>query len=192
MLEPIWDDARTQQLRKLWAEGLSCSQIANELACGFSCSAIIGKAHRLKLPARGEVMTGTPSPRPAAPPRPKPGKLSAVTSMPTYRQKRNPSGDPKVQRASDVAEPGIDVNLTGKPNGTGIKIHQLSDLNCHWPLGDPASPDFEFCGANAVAGRPYCAGHCRVAYQPLAARVRSPEEMLSRLRTAQPNNYYQR
>ena len=41
---------------------------------------------------------------------------------------------------------------------------QLNNKNCHWPVGDPLSADFFFCGGEAVEDRPYCAGHCKVAY----------------------------
>lgn len=35
---------------------------------------------------------------------------------------------------------------------------------CLWPIGDPGDPDFHFCGAPALAGKPYCAEHCAKAY----------------------------
>lgn len=35
---------------------------------------------------------------------------------------------------------------------------------CLWPIGDPVDPDFHFCGAPAVHGKPYCAEHCARAY----------------------------
>jgi GcrA cell cycle regulator len=48
----------------------------------------------------------------------------------------------------------------------------LNEATCHWPVGDPSSPDFFFCGGKALAGLPYCAHHSRVAYQPAADRRR--------------------
>ncbi len=47
-----WTDERVELLRKLWAEGLSASQIAAQLG-GVSRNAVIGKVHRLKLSSRG-------------------------------------------------------------------------------------------------------------------------------------------
>jgi GcrA cell cycle regulator len=35
---------------------------------------------------------------------------------------------------------------------------------CKWPIGDPRSSEFGFCGKPAVQGRPYCAEHCAAAY----------------------------
>ena len=36
---------------------------------------------------------------------------------------------------------------------------------CKWPIGDPSSRDFSFCGRRASEGV-YCGEHSRVAYQP--------------------------
>lgn len=38
---------------------------------------------------------------------------------------------------------------------------------CQWPLGDPRSHDFAFCGARAETGRPYCREHLARAYKRL-------------------------
>src|SRR6185312_5056435 len=54
-----WTDERVETLRKLWAEGLSASQIAAQLG-GVSRNAVIGKVHRLKLSSRGRA-TAAPS-----------------------------------------------------------------------------------------------------------------------------------
>ncbi|MEM0907525.1 MAG: GcrA family cell cycle regulator, partial [Pseudomonadota bacterium] len=43
-----WTDERIEELRKLWADGLSASQIADSLG-GVSRNAVIGKIHRLGL-----------------------------------------------------------------------------------------------------------------------------------------------
>jgi GcrA cell cycle regulator len=36
---------------------------------------------------------------------------------------------------------------------------------CMWPIGDPKTEGFHFCGEPAHAGRPYCSTHCAQAYQ---------------------------
>ena len=48
-----WTDERVERLKKLWADGLSASQIAAELG-GVSRNAVIGKVHRLNLPGRAK------------------------------------------------------------------------------------------------------------------------------------------
>ena len=46
----VWNDERLNELKKLWAEGLSISQIGEAL--GVSRNSIAGKAHRMGLPKR--------------------------------------------------------------------------------------------------------------------------------------------
>ena len=54
-----WTDDRVEKLKQLWSEGLSASQIANQLG-GVSRNAVIGKVHRLSLPGRAKS-GGTPA-----------------------------------------------------------------------------------------------------------------------------------
>ncbi|AQS88428.1 hypothetical protein AA101099_1584 [Neoasaia chiangmaiensis NBRC 101099] len=42
--------------------------------------------------------------------------------------------------------------------------------SCCWPLGDPGTPGFRFCGAKPVPGKPYCAEHAALAYVKLRDR----------------------
>jgi GcrA cell cycle regulator len=60
------------------------------------------------------------------------------------------------------------------PMSQRLSLLELNEATCHWPVGDPASPEFFFCGGKALAGLPYCAHHSRVAYQPAADRRRAP------------------
>ena len=46
----VWTEERLEELKKLWAQGLSISQIGEAL--GVSRNAIAGKAHRMGLPKR--------------------------------------------------------------------------------------------------------------------------------------------
>ena len=54
-----WTDERVELLRKLWADGLSASQIAAQMG-GVSRNAVIGKVHRLKLSGRGKQTSSQP------------------------------------------------------------------------------------------------------------------------------------
>jgi len=158
-----WNEANIAKLKSLWQKGLSCSQIAAEIP-GSTRSAIIGKVHRLKLPPRRDSYSPSTS-RPAAVPRPAKPKPSPLP-------RRNQTNSVIERIAIAAAEPGLPDRLKGEaPTGEGIQLRQLSDLNCHWPKGDPRNPDFEFCGARAVPGFPYCAHHYRIAYEPPKLRA---------------------
>jgi GcrA cell cycle regulator len=70
-----WTDERIERLKKMWHDGATASQIADELG-GVSRNAVIGKAHRLGLEQRPspvkpgeekEVKKPAPAPAAAAP-----------------------------------------------------------------------------------------------------------------------------
>ncbi len=41
---------------------------------------------------------------------------------------------------------------------------------CQWPIGDPGTPEFHFCGATPLSGKPYCAEHAAIAYVKIRDR----------------------
>ena len=73
-----WTDERVELLKKLWADGLSASQIAGELG-GITRNAVIGKVHRLGLSGRAK------SPSSSAPRVRKPRSHMLRVSRPSMR-----------------------------------------------------------------------------------------------------------
>lgn len=51
-----------------------------------------------------------------------------------------------------------------------LTLMELTERTCRWPVGDPATPDFWFCGLPVEPGKPYCEAHVQVAFQPMSAR----------------------
>jgi GcrA cell cycle regulator len=51
-----------------------------------------------------------------------------------------------------------------------LTLMQLTERTCKWPVGDPATDDFWFCGLPSAAGKPYCESHVAVAFQPMSSR----------------------
>jgi GcrA cell cycle regulator len=51
-----------------------------------------------------------------------------------------------------------------------LSLMELTERTCKWPVGDPATEDFWFCGLASVPGKPYCEAHVGVAFQPMSAR----------------------
>lgn len=45
-----------------------------------------------------------------------------------------------------------------------ITLDKLRHGMCAWPIGDPGSPGFHFCGEKAIETKPYCLPHCEKAY----------------------------
>src|ERR1043165_33587 len=156
-----WTDDRVEQLKKLWEAGLSASQIAAELG-NVTRNAVIGKVHRLGLSGRAK------SPPPAAP-RPRPAQHMWRVSRPQSR------GNTALAHAFEVElEPDPVAYDNVVPMSQRLSLLELSEATCHWPIGDPSSPEFFFCGGKALPGPPYCAHHFGVAYQPASDRRRQP------------------
>lgn len=110
-----WTDERLKQLRELWKEGLSISQIGQRM--GVTRNAIAGKAHRLELPKRQSPITraavaATPvDPNPPEPTRALPLRL-ALRNIQWSRSKCMwPTGDPKTV---DFSFCGVNIQV-GKP-----------------------------------------------------------------------------
>ena len=51
-----------------------------------------------------------------------------------------------------------------------ISLMELTERTCKWPIGDPATEKFWFCGLQVQAGKPYCEAHVSVAFQPMSSR----------------------
>jgi len=151
-----WTDERVEILKKRWAEGLSASQIAAELG-GITRNAVIGKVHRLGLSGRAK------SPSSAAPRPRKPRAHSQLLRMsrPSVR------GNTALAHAYEIdAEPEPELIDNIIPLGQRRTLLELTEETCRWPIGDPGSADFFFCGGQTLTSLPYCAYHSRVAYQP--------------------------
>ena len=162
-----WTDERIDLLRKLWLDGLSASRIAAELAGGVTRNAVIGKVHRLGLSGRvkavapvaqtrpREVLQAQPRPAAAPPHRSTPLRGPVAIAAPAHTMLQ--------PRASGDVVPMNDY----------VTIMDLRESMCRWPVGDPMSSEFRYCGDKASAGEgPYCTFHSRMAYQPMQDRRR--------------------
>jgi GcrA cell cycle regulator len=144
MTQAGWSDDRVEQLKSLWTEGLSASQIARALG-GVTRNAVIGKVHRLGLAGRASPARAD---RPRLPSAPKASTL----------------------RNAVVAAPVVEEDPLQLDDGNFATVLTISDRMCRWPIGDPAATEFHFCGRGPKAGSPYCEAHARKAYQPQQAR----------------------
>jgi hypothetical protein len=57
------------------------------------------------------------------------------------------------------------IEMSKKTNKTKVSA-TLEANDCRWPIGDPRDADFHFCGAQQMAGRPYCSHHWQISYVP--------------------------
>ena len=135
-----WTPERDAVLVRLWAEGYSASQIADQImGVKVSRCSVIGRVHRLKLPGRKPRQPASKSPPrerrvrqfvpkpPAPPPRPEPPPPP-------------PPGEPRMRK---------------------LPLLELKPTSCRWPVND--GRPFLFCAATADEGEVYCGFHGRMA-----------------------------
>ena len=168
-----WTEDRVGALTKLWLEGQSASQIAKALGGGVTRNAVIGKVHRLGLsgraapsqPARTAATFRTARPRPAAP-------AATAAAQPAAPRRLEVVQPKAVQPAAPAPAPIPDLPGTATVMTLGAHM-------CKWPIGDPSSREFSFCGRRASEGV-YCVEHARVAYQPQVKRGKDGSSDLAR------------
>ena len=189
-----WTDERVELLKKMWGEGQSASQIAKELG-GVTRNAVIGKVHRLGLsnrsggaaapngrttpmePAEKPAQTARPpaAEKPDAPaqPEPKPeteeDRPSNVTPL---RKPIVPAGQPLPPQpsANEISPEALAKQSEVERHAKRLTLMELTERTCKWPIGDPATEEFYFCGLPVSAGKPYCEAHVGVAFQPMSSR----------------------
>ncbi len=194
-----WTDDRVETLKRMWGEGASASQIAKELG-GVTRNAVIGKVHRLGLSNRNAdetkpasqtpakpapaPKTAKPDPTPAPKPEPvpaveeddddEPRTMAAVPQGTNVTPLRKPlmAGQPLPPQpsANEISPEALaKVNAVEK-TAKKISLMELTERTCKWPIGDPATEKFWFCGLQTQAGKPYCEAHVSVAFQPMSSR----------------------
>jgi GcrA cell cycle regulator len=167
-----WTEERVAELKKLWAEGHSASQIAKRLG-SVTRNAVIGKVHRLGL--SGRATPSRPVKRPPRLARPKPPQVQRPVQAATPRAAGALAVRPEPAHTHiTAAEANIEPQRL--PNGDMVTVLTVKDSMCKWPIGDPADANFGFCGHGTSENSPYCAEHARVAFQPAKKRERRARE----------------
>lgn len=183
-LKAGWSDERVERLKALWADGVSASQIAGELG-GVTRNAVIGKVHRLGLSGLAK------SPSSSSAPRPRKARAAAQPAAPRRKLGRvcsnawvwcNPVSAPA------APEPAPELNA-GKlyalfPPEKRRTLLELGAHTCRWPVGEPGSGDFFFCGADTFEDLPYCLRCSGWAYNAAARSPRVTQIMKAAQRSA--------
>jgi GcrA cell cycle regulator len=167
-----WNDENISRLRGLWSEGHSTAEIGRRM--GVSKNAVVGKAHRLDLPARPspirrDVTIGAAPRLPAArrvtgptlPP------LAASVELPRETPATIPAAvTPRApaQPAARVEPPVSRLAPAPAPVLRAVATPRSRVSSCCWPIGEPGTRSFRFCDSDAVQGKPYCGEHAQLAY----------------------------
>ncbi|MGN6549086.1 MAG: GcrA family cell cycle regulator [Pararhizobium sp.] len=169
-----WTDERVEKLKRLWADGLSASQIAAQLG-GVSRNAVIGKVHRLSLPGRAKAGGSSAVPRAkrttSAPRAPNYASRASVRSVVRTAGATALKEDIAVEAFQEFDRRPVENVVV--PISRRLVLTELTERTCKWPIGDPLQEDFHFCGNDSGESTPYCTYHARLAFQPSAERRRA-------------------
>lgn len=189
-----WTDERVETLKTMWSEGKSASQIAKELG-GITRNAVIGKVHRLGLSNRGpggeraedlldlqaeatseqrpvEIDDEVPLPHPVPPAAERAETTDALRPKPAASAPA-PIAEPAATQAPappEISPEALASLAEIEKRAKRLTLMQLTGRTCKWPVGDPATDDFWFCGLPSIPGKPYCEAHVAIAFQPMSAR----------------------
>ena len=182
-----WDNAMLKKLKALTGKGLSTSEIGKRL--GMSKNAIVGKLNRLGWNAKAgaavasesKVMapetkkaaattkatlkkTAAPKKAPATKKIAEPAKKATVKKEPAKKAVQKKTTEPtaeKKQPATSAKNLAVHQRIVQH----ALEMANLKPNQCRWPIGDPDSEHFHFCGETVFVGKPYCYEHCKQAYQ---------------------------
>jgi len=142
-----WTPERQKKLKELWKKGYTASQIATMIG-ETTRNAVIGKAHRLNLEAR----------------------VVSKKTFTTLIAKKGNNVEIKQEKLSRKARfKALLLDKNFEPENP-IKLTELTDDTCRWPIGHPYEKDFYFCGRKPLEKFPYCNLHVLYAFQPKNAK----------------------
>lgn len=105
------------------------------------------------------------------PPDPEPVTQSA---QPAFVARRSivPAGQPLPPQpsANEISPEALATVREVEKKARKLSLMELTERTCKWPIGDPATEKFWFCGLPSQAGKPYCEAHVGVAFQPMSSR----------------------
>jgi GcrA cell cycle regulator len=163
-----WTTERVALLKNGIAAGLSCAQIAREI--GVSRNAVIGKANRLGL---SRVKSATAAVLRDARYAGSSGRgRTQRAGVPNGARTRHAASQRTLRAVWAKPESFLDLEAP-QPGANRCSLLELQQWHCRWPMGDPASENFGFCGCKPAGDLPYCPEHARMAYRPGARVARS-------------------
>ncbi len=186
-----WDNATLKKLKALTGKGLSTSEIGKRL--GLSKNAIVGKLNRLGWNAKANAanVANAPAETKKADAAKKTSgakqvvketaSKAATKKTVTKKDVVTKAETKKAATPKKMAMPKVTAAKSEKASSSRVSdkslaAHQrivqhslemanLKPNQCRWPIGDPDSEHFHFCGETVFVGKPYCYEHCKQAYQ---------------------------
>jgi GcrA cell cycle regulator len=151
-----WSETRVADLKRLWLEGKSASQISRQLG-GVTRNAVIGKVHRMGLAGRDRPK----APRELA----RTYHRQLAVGEPSSIARPRPVRSPAAPTPSCHPAPELTVTAT---------LLSLAGEGCRWPIGDPRETTFGYCGRCRGRHVSYCDHHAGLAMPKRSPRGASP------------------
>jgi GcrA cell cycle regulator len=161
-----WTDERVDLLKLRSSQGASGREIARELDCGISRTAVLAKMRRLGIVKQSRPFVARERRR----------------ADKTIPRRPEASTRHRLEHARWIApawiadaRPHVDDLLLDSeiPCSQRRSFLELENRSCRWPVGDPRKPEFFFCGAETLPNKPYCGAHCARAYRPAEQATQS-------------------
>lgn len=161
----FWTDDKIEELKGLWADETPTVEIGAQLGC--TKAAVCSKARRIGLPFRS------------------PEVRAKNTRQGNIRLHGSANGRKKAERKAHPWAPektrAAPRRIVEQEAPGAFSLLTLPLHGCKWPIGDPKSDAFGFCGAPCAGGAPYCNDHVRIAYDPSAPSANELMRSLRRL-----------
>jgi GcrA cell cycle regulator len=161
-----WTKAMVELLEKEAKNGLSAQEISvkltNKYKINFSRNSVIGKAHRLKIKVGRQKLVEVKV-------KPQPVKKEIEPKPDLVEKKEVTHEDVKYQEGK-----------FRNPLAISVKLLELKESQCRYPIGDVRTNDLVFCGAPVEIGKstPYCS-HCHgIVYYPSKYQAKKATELL--------------
>ena len=158
--DDAWSEDELATLKRTREEGYTAGEMAAEIGTK-SRNAVIGKLRRLKLPIVSGERFGRTSQKPKRVAEGNPMRAERARHVKPPR----PVYQPPLTRDFEV-EPLAQVEDIFIPEDKRLNLMQLTEHTCKWPIGDPLTKDFYFCGQHSLETGPYCEFHARRAFRP--------------------------
>ncbi len=157
---------------------LGLSNRAGAGAAPSAPAASPAKAAATEKPAAPAAQkTARPESKPAAKAKPAAGDEGASDEaapipMSAARRAIIPAGQPLPPQpsANEISPEALAKVSEVEKTAKKLTLMELTEKTCKWPVGDPATDNFWFCGLPVQQGKPYCEAHVGVAFQPMSAR----------------------
>ncbi len=124
--------------------------------------------------AKAERAAGRPQPEAAPQAAPEPEQHNEPESeTPAYNPRPIiPAGQPLPPQPSmnEIDPEALATVREVEKTARRLSLLELTERTCKWPIGDPATEEFWFCGLPVKPGKPYCEAHVAVAFQPMSTR----------------------